>query len=121
MVDGYGGDPGRLDDDALLKRCLFDLSEAMGMRPLAPPQIVSAPDNMLRDPGGWSGVLIIAESHISLHTFPRRRFVSADVYTCRNGMDCDVAAQLLRSTFLLADTEVQFVRRGLRYPARNLL
>jgi len=42
-----------------------------------------------KDPGGWSGFVIIAESHISIHTFPARRFVSIDVYTCKNGLKKD--------------------------------
>ena len=74
-LDGYGGDPARLDDAPLVRATLTDLCERIGMHPLAPPQLVAAPDNQMNDPGGWSGVLLIAESHISIHTFPRRGFL----------------------------------------------
>jgi len=32
---------------------------------------------------------MIAESHISFHTFPKRGFVTIDVYTCQNELDTD--------------------------------
>jgi S-adenosylmethionine decarboxylase len=120
-VDGYGGDPVTLDDGAQLRRSLDELCARLGMHPLAPPMVFSAPDNQIKDPGGWSGFLIIAESHIAIHTFPRRRFLSADIYTCRNGMDVGAVGQLLVQRYALTDIETNFIRRGLRYPAENLL
>jgi S-adenosylmethionine decarboxylase proenzyme len=34
-------------------------------------------------PEGSSLVLLLSESHLSIHTFPERRFLSFDLYTCR--------------------------------------
>ena len=76
--------------------------------------------NQIKDPGGWSGFLVIAESHIAIHTFPRRRFLSADIYTCRNGMDCGLVSGILTARYSLAEMETHFIRRGQRYPAHNL-
>lgn len=120
-LDGYGGDPAALDDGELLRACLEDLCARLGMRPLAEPMVLSAPDNQIKDPGGWSGFLVIAESHISIHTFPRRRFVSADVYTCRHGMDAGLVSGILSTRYSLAEIETHFIRRGQRYPAHNLI
>ncbi len=48
-----------------------------------------------KDPGGISGFVMIAESHFSLHTFPARRFVTLDIYTCQNSLDtAAITAQL---------------------------
>lgn len=120
-LDGYGGEPSKLADRALVHHCLADLCERIGMRPLAPPLVAQALDNQAKDPGGWSGVLLIVESHITLHTFPRRRFLSADVYSCKTGMDLRAIETVLASAFDLQETETHFLRRGLRYPAWNLL
>lgn len=119
-IDGYGGDPEKLNSEELVTSCFSELCDALGMHPLIQPVIVSAPDNGLKDPGGWSGFVIIAESHISIHTFPRRRFVSADVYTCQNGMDKDRVVDFFKQKFALEDVEVNFIRRGLKYPEANL-
>jgi len=119
-IDGYGGDPLRLDDGRLVRKCLDDLCARLGMHPLALSQVVPAPDNGKKDPGGWSGALIIAESHISVHTFPKRRFLSADVYTCHNGIDRAFIEEFFKSAFCLQEVEIHFLKRGLRYPAYNL-
>lgn len=119
-IDGYGGDPALLNDGSVIVAALLDLCEQQGMTPLVPPVVVEAPDNRIKDPGGWTGFLVIAESHISIHTFPRRRFLSADLYTCRNGLNREDVLQFLTDRFQLAEVESTFIRRGLRYPATNL-
>lgn len=89
------------------------------MKKLSEPEIYFAEGNGGKDPGGWSGFVVIAESHISIHTFPGRQFVSADVYTCKNGMDVAFVERFFAEKFLLADIETNFIRRGTRYPAHN--
>ena len=118
-IDGYGGCPQRLDDRSLVTACLNDLCATLGMHKLTDPAIVYAPGNDRKDPGGWSGFLIIAESHISIHTFPKRRFMSADVYSCQNGIDVPQITQFFRHAFSLTDVETHLVLRGTRYPATN--
>jgi S-adenosylmethionine decarboxylase len=120
-LDGYGGDPARLGDEAAIRAALTELCRQIGMNPLAPPLVVRAPGDQLKDPGGWSGVLLIVESHITVHTFPRRRFLTADVYSCRNGMDVHSIKAFLTERFALQDVETHFLRRGLRYPTHNLV
>lgn len=120
-IDGYGGNYEKLNDRELVMSCFTELLELLQMHPLTEPVIIEAPDNHLKDPGGWSGYVVIAESHISIHTFPRRRFVSADVYTCRNGMDKDLILNYFRKKFDLEDIESNFLLRGTRYPDHNLL
>ena len=73
-----------------------------------------------KDPGGVSGFVIIAESHISIHTFPLRGFVSADVYTCQNTLDTEQICQYFAEAFDLQDLEINLVRRGTRYPQHNI-
>jgi len=119
-LDGYGGSYEKLDDRELVLLCLLELPEKLGMHPLAEPVVYAAADNQLRDPGGWSGFVVIAESHISIHTFPKRRFVSIDAYTCKNGMDTGIAIEYFKEKFDLDETETNLVIRGKKYPQENL-
>ena len=116
-IDGYGGDAGILNDQKVISLALSDLPKKLGMKTLSLPMVISAPDNDLKDPGGWSGFVIIAESHISLHTFPKRRFISADIYTCKNGLDTQKIITYFTETFKLSDIETNLIKRGTRYPA----
>lgn len=46
-------------------------------------------------PQGVSGVVVISESHLAIHTFPEHGYASIDVFTCGERIDPQVAAQLI--------------------------
>jgi len=119
-IDGYGGDESLLGNEKLVLSCLSDLVEKLGMRTLAEPVVYKAEGNSGKDPGGWTGFVVIQESHISIHTFPKRGFISADVYTCKNGLDTELVINLFRDKFKLRDVEKNFLIRGLYYPKQNI-
>ena len=119
-IDGYGGDEALLNSKETVLSVLNDLPGLLDMHKLAPAEIYQSLGNDIKDPGGWTGVVTIAESHISVHTFPKRGFVSADVYTCKNGMDTEYIFNYFKEKFKLADMETHFIKRGTRYPAENI-
>lgn len=119
-IDGYGGDFNRLNDKNRVLKCLHELPEKLGVKKLADPQVFFAPDNEYKDPGGWSGFVVIAESHISIHTFPNRGFLSADVYTCKNGLNIELIIDYFTNSFGLQKVETNLIKRGTCYPAQNI-
>jgi S-adenosylmethionine decarboxylase len=119
-LDGYGGSAQLLADGRHVLACLSELPERLGMHKLAEPFLIELGPHSAKDPGGVTGFVIIAESHISIHTFPLRGFVSADVYTCQNSMDTQEICQYFADAFALQDLEVNLVRRGTRYPEHNV-
>jgi S-adenosylmethionine decarboxylase len=121
MIDGYGGNKEKLNDKNLVLQCLNNLPEKLDMEKLAEPVVYFAEPRHIKDPGGWSGFVVIAESHISIHTFPSRGFVSVDAYTCRNGMDVDFVKNYFKKLFELKDMEVNFVKRGTKYPIADII
>ncbi|GGI10253.1 adenosylmethionine decarboxylase [Bacillus sp. JJ664] len=54
-------------------------------------------------PHGVSGVVIISESHLTIHSFPEHGYASIDVYTCGDRIDPNVAANYIAEA-LEADT-----------------
>jgi S-adenosylmethionine decarboxylase len=115
MIDGYGGSSARLDDRHLVLDCLNQLPRKLLMVPLSQPEIYFAAGGGPKDPGGWTGFVVVQESHISIHTFPANRFVSIDVYTCKNGLDVGAISQYFTERFELATLETNYVRRGTRF------
>lgn len=65
------------------------------------------------EPDGVSGIVIIAESHLSIHTFPEQRYASVDVYTC-GGMNPDTAMICIKEGFQSRSDETLKVVRGIR-------
>ena len=119
-IDGYKGNKKLLNDKKIVLSCLNDLPEELGMKKLSKPEIYFAKGNDTKDPGGWSGFVVIEESHISVHTFPGRGFVSADVYTCKNGMNLAQIKRFFKRKFKLGDMETNFLKRGTRYPGSDI-
>ena len=119
-IDGYGGSKDFLNSEEVVLSCLNELPELLGMHKLAQPVVYFAKGNSEKDPGGWTGMVVIEESHISIHTFPERRFVSADVYTCKNGMDQKFIHDYFKRKFDLKEIEHNFLKRGTKYPQRNV-
>ena len=115
-LDGYGGSPALLDDDVCILNCIYSVIDQLGMNMLADPCIYRAPDNQIKDPGGWSAFVVIAESHVSIHTFPARRFISADIYTCKAGLPLGQVEECFISAFKLRSIETNYLKRGTRYP-----
>ena len=60
---------------------------------------------------GLSGVTVICESHIAVHTFPRRSFAEVDVSSCKD-FDEKVVAQIIESSFGADIGDRQMVKRG---------
>lgn len=121
MIDGYGGEYEKLNDKELVLRCLEELPGKLAMKKLTKPEVYFAPGNNKKDPGGWSGFVVIEESHISIHTFPAREFVSIDAYTCTNGLDKGFIVDYFKEAFGITEVEENFVLRGVRYPEVNII
>jgi S-adenosylmethionine decarboxylase len=117
MIDGYGAVAERLHDKAVLSSLLNDLPGEMGMHRICPAVVVEVGPGCTKDPGGLSGFVMIAESHISIHTFPARGFVTMDLYTCQCGLDRTATIARLMAAFDLQDADIHVQDRGLRYPA----
>jgi S-adenosylmethionine decarboxylase len=120
MIDGYDGSATKLADQAYIRNLLNTLPDQLGMHKIANPVVVEVGPQNQKDPGGLSGIVLIAESHISLHTFPLRGFISADVYTCQNQLDAEAIVSRFQAAFALKAVDQQQVKRGLRYPNRNV-
>lgn len=121
MIDAYLGESTKLNDQSLVLTCLHDLPAQLGMQVLAPATVHWAQPNGIKDPGGWSGIVVIAESHISIHTFPGRRFASIDIYTCRNGLPIQEVENYFCDVFEFKELETNFVIRGRKYPLQDFL
>ncbi|MFJ7637520.1 adenosylmethionine decarboxylase [Peribacillus sp. NPDC097206] len=63
-------------------------------------------------PQGVSGVVIISESHLTIHSFPEHGYASIDVYTCGN-LDPNIAADYIAEALNAQTRENIELPRGL--------
>jgi S-adenosylmethionine decarboxylase len=73
------------------------------------------------NPFGVSGVVVIAESHLAIHTWPEYRYAAVDIFSCGDVLQPDVAASYLVEQFGAGRTSVVELSRGLFYNASERL
>lgn len=64
-------------------------------------------------PNGVSGVVVISESHLSVHTWPEYGYVALDIFTCGNTAKPEAAVQYALKEFGASTMHITEVTRGL--------
>jgi S-adenosylmethionine decarboxylase len=72
ILDGYGGNSKKMENIELIYNFLDTYPEKMEMTKIMPPYVFKYLGKKPED-WGLSGVVLIAESHISIHTFPLKQ------------------------------------------------
>lgn len=111
IIDGYGGDPDQLADENVVRVILDQVPELMGMTKITQPHVLRYTGSKPED-WGVSGFVMIAESHISMHTFPERKLIWADVFSCKD-FDAQPVLDEIKRRFSLRDMDVQSIPRNL--------
>ena len=65
------------------------------------------------NPFGISGVVVIAESHLSIHTWPEYRYAAVDVFSCGEVLQPEIAVNYLVEQFGAERTSVVEMQRGM--------
>lgn len=114
IIDAGGCDRAKLVDQTYLYRLLNELPGKIGMTKMTLPHVVEWLDKWAETPG-FSGFVMLAESHISLHTFPDSDYVFLDIFSCRD-FDVESAKKMLIEAFGAKKVTVNLVQRGLDFP-----
>jgi len=64
-------------------------------------------------PHGVSGVVVIAESHFAIHTWPEHRYASVDLFTCGDKTKPWEAFKVVKKLFKATHFSVMKMERGL--------
>jgi S-adenosylmethionine decarboxylase len=71
------------------------------------------------NPQGVSGVVVIAESHLTVHTWPEYGYAAIDIFTCGSKVDPWKAAGFLRQELEARDIQVRDFQRGIPVPMEH--
>ncbi|MGO8881832.1 MAG: adenosylmethionine decarboxylase [Desulfomonilaceae bacterium] len=96
----------KLDDMGYLERIMAQAAEVAGATVLK-----TAFQNF--NPQGVSGVVVIAESHLTIHTWPEYGYAAIDIFTCGSRVDPWKAAVYLRQELEAVDMQVRDFQRGI--------
>ena len=65
------------------------------------------------EPHGVSGVVVIAESHLTVHTWPEYGYAAVDIFTCGEQIDPQHAADFIQKALQSDRCDVPLLKRGL--------
>ena len=114
MLDLYGCNPGLLENEAYLRQVLDQYPTRIEMQKVGPVELRYIETSNPLD-NGYSGFVIIATSHVSLHAWAPYGMVNLDIFSCEDFSVADVVAFACR-TFQTNDIEVHVVERAARSP-----
>ncbi|AVS97056.1 S-adenosylmethionine decarboxylase proenzyme [Paracidovorax avenae] len=100
-----------LDADALGRTCL-DAVRAAGLQAVG--RLFHSFPATAHGPGGVTATVLLAESHLCIHTWPERRAVTLDVYVCNFGADHSAQAHALMDALLALFEPAGVQRHALR-------
>ena len=110
LCEAYECNSGILDDMALIEQTMVDAALTAGaeVREVAFHKF---------SPQGVSGVVVVSESHLAIHTWPELGYAAIDVFTCGERVDPWDACNYLTEKFGAGSRHVSEVKRGLMVPS----
>lgn len=110
LLELNGCNPQRLDDLDLVRRLMLASAREVGATIMG--------DTFHRfHPQGVSGVVVIAESHLSIHTWPEHAYAAVDIFSCSVSFRPEAAARILIEGLDSARPSLLIVERGTMPPS----
>jgi len=105
MAEFYQCDRRVIDDIDFIEKKMLEAAELTGAT-------VISPFFHKFSPQGVSGIIVIAESHFAIHTWPEYSFAAVDLFSCGN-FDCLGAFNFLKKAMKCEKLQVSSVKRGI--------
>lgn len=105
LVEFYDCDPSALNDGDLIRSAMEEAARKAGAT------VVSSHVHRF-SPQGISGVTIIAESHLTIHTWPEKGYAAVDIFTCGKVLEPYDAVGWLETVLGSGRVSVVEMKRG---------
>ena len=106
LMEYHDCDPAMLDDLAQLETHTVRAAKA------AKATVIKSVFHQF-SPHGVTGVVLIAESHMSIHTWPEHNYAAVDFFTCNHDMDYQLAYEMMGKALASKNHSYKLVERGL--------
>jgi S-adenosylmethionine decarboxylase proenzyme len=107
LADLYECDPAVLADEDVIRDVMLEAARRGGAT------IVAQCFHRF-SPHGVSGMVVIAESHLAIHTWPEHGYAAVDLFTCSDRLRPEACLSHLREAFRSRRHETNTVERGHR-------
>ena len=104
LLELYKCDYEKLNDQYFLRCSLKNAAK------LANAKVLNLISNKF-EPQGVTAIALLAESHLSIHTWPESHYSAVDIFTCGNHMKPEKASQYLIETLLAREHLMRIIHR----------
>ena len=104
LLELYGCDYEKLNDESFLS---FTLNNAAK---LANATVLNLITNKF-EPQGVTAIALLAESHLSIHTWPEERYCAVDIFTCGENMQPDKSCKYLINSLMAEEHLLRVINR----------
>lgn len=105
LLDIYLSDNSWLQDEMAIKQLLCQAAQA------AQAHILTSHFHTFGGCGGVTGVLLLAESHLSIHTWPEHAYAAVDIFICGK-LSIEAAIKVFQQKLANARIEIRLLERG---------
>ncbi|MEK9726664.1 MAG: S-adenosylmethionine decarboxylase [Candidatus Margulisiibacteriota bacterium] len=119
MIDLFKCSVDALDSLNLCFDFLDQLPDKIGMTKITMPHVFPY-EGLVPEDRGITGAVIIAESHITVHTFPLKSYAFIDIFSCKP-FDTDMATQFCVDYFSAKEPDVHLTLRGKNFANKAVL
>lgn len=106
LVEYYSCDESRINDVVYIEQSLINAVKA------SKATIISHNFHKF-SPHGVSGVVVIAESHVAIHTWPEYQYAAVDIFTCGETIDPWIIQESLKTSFESSNVSSMEMKRGM--------
>ena len=105
LLELYGCDFDKLNDESFL-RCTLNNSAR-----LANATVLNLISNKF-EPHGVTAIALLAESHLSIHTWPESNYSAVDIFTCGQNMKPGIASKYLIESLMAEEHSLRVIQRN---------
>ena len=105
LLELYRCDCEKLNDESFL-RCTLNRAAK-----LANATVLNLMSNKF-EPQGVTAIVLLAESHISIHTWPESNYSAVDIFTCGQNMIPELASQYLIESLMAKEHSLRVIQRN---------
>ncbi len=105
LLELYKCDYEKLNDESFLRCVLSNAAK------LANAKVLNLVSNKF-EPQGVTAIALLAESHLSIHTWPEELYSAVDIFTCGKNMKPDVSCKYLIQTLMAGEHFLRVIHRN---------
>ena len=105
LLELYGCDYEKLNDESFLRCTLNNAAK------LANAKVLNLVSNKF-EPQGVTAIALLAESHLSIHTWPEEYYSAVDIFTCGKNMKPDLSCKYLIQALMAGEHLLRVIHRN---------